>query len=176
MPRTLFAPIAAVRPITQVLVWNRTPERAADLAMRLRNPDFRIDHTTELEEAARGADIVACATMSPYPLIDGTWIAPGAHVDLVGSFTPERREADDALMKKARVFVDTRERALTASGDIALAVASGALDPEDIAADLFELTRGDKSGRRHYDQITVFKSVGVALEDLAAARLILERT
>ena len=166
---------AAVRPICNVLVWGRNAEKAAKLAKRLDRRDFRVAHTTDLEAAVRGADIVSCATLSREPLVRGAWLRPGQHLDLVGGFRPDMRETDDDSIRRARVFVDTRAGATEEAGDIVLPLASGVLAPDDIAADLFELTRGDKAGRRFYDQITLFKSVGTAVEDLAAAQLTVER-
>ena len=166
---------AAVRPICNVLVWGRTPEKAQRLAKRMNRRDFRVDWTDDLETAARGAHIISCATLSKEPLIRGEWLQPGQHIDLVGAFRPDMRETDDAVMRRARVFVDTRAGAAKEGGDIAQAVAAGALSLDDIAGDLFELTRGERSGRRYYDQVTLFKSVGTALEDLAAAQLVCER-
>jgi ornithine cyclodeaminase len=137
--------------------------------------DFKVEATGDLEGAVKGADIVSCATLSTQPLIKGAWLRPGQHLDLVGAFRPDMRESDDGAVRRARVFVDTRDGALSEAGDIVQAVASGALNPEDVAGDLFELTRGERAGRRFYDQITLFKSVGTALEDLAAAQLAVER-
>jgi len=166
---------AAVRPICNVLIWGRTPERAQRLAKRMNRRDFRVDWTDDLEAAARGAHIISCATLSKEPLIHGDWLQPGQHLDLVGAFRPDMRETDDTAMRRARVFVDTRAGATKEGGDIVRAVDSGALSLDDIAGDLFELTRGERSGRRFYDQITLFKSVGTAIEDLAAAQLVTER-
>ncbi|MGF1592385.1 MAG: ornithine cyclodeaminase family protein [Kiloniellaceae bacterium] len=166
---------AAVRPICNVLIWGRTPEKAQRLAKRMNRRDFRVDWTDDLESAARGADVISCATLSKAPLIQGDWLQPGQHIDLVGAFRPDMRETDDAVMRRARVFVDTRAGATKEGGDIVQAVAAGALSADDIAGDLFELTRGDRSGRRYYDQVTLFKSVGTAIEDLAAAQLVFER-
>jgi ornithine cyclodeaminase/alanine dehydrogenase-like protein (mu-crystallin family) len=160
---------ATVRPISEVLIWNRHPERAEKLAARLAGRRYTVAATAELEEAVRGADIVSCATLSREPLVHGAWLAGGTHLDLVGAFTPEMREADDAVVERARLFVDTRAGALHEAGDLVQPLASGLIAEEDIAADLFELARGEKAGRRYYDQITLFKSVGTALEDLAAA-------
>jgi len=171
----LIAAHAAVRPIHNVLVWGRTEETAAKLAKRLDRPDFRVAATTDLEAAARGAHIISCATLSNEPLIAGDWLQPGQHLDLVGGFRPDMRETDDTAIRRARVFVDTRAGACSEAGDIVQPIESGVLDPEDIAADLFELTRGERAGRRYYDQITLFKSTGTALEDLAAAELAVER-
>ncbi len=166
---------AAVRPICNVLIWGRHPEKAERLAKRLTRRDFRVDWTDDLEAAARGAHIISCATLASEPLIRGAWLQPGQHLDLVGAFRPDMRETDDAVMQRARVFVDTRAGATQEGGDIVQAIAAGVLSPDDIAGDLFEMTRGERSGRRYYDQITVFKSVGTAIEDLAAAQLVQER-
>ena len=166
---------AAVRPICNVLIWGRSPDKAARLAKRLSRKDFRVESTDDLATAAGGAHIISCATLTTEPLIRGEWLQPGQHLDLVGAFRPDMREADDTAVKRARVFVDTREGATKEAGDIVQAVESGALDPDDIAGDLFDLTRGERAGRRFYTQITLFKSVGTALEDLAAAQLAVER-
>ncbi|MFQ5773724.1 MAG: ornithine cyclodeaminase family protein [Kiloniellaceae bacterium] len=166
---------ATVRPIRNVLVWGRTQEKAARLARRLDRSDFRVAHTADLEAAVRGAHIISCATLSREPLIRGEWLQPGQHLDLVGAYRPDMREADDAAVRRARVFVDTRAGACTEAGDIVQPIESGALDANDIAADLFELSRGERAGRRFYDQITLFKSVGTAIEDFAAAQLTVER-
>ena len=166
---------AAVRPICNVLIWGRSPDKAARLAKRLDRPDFRVAATDDLEAAARGAQVISCATLSEEPLIRGDWLQPGQHLDLVGAFRPDMRESDDAAIRRARVFVDTREGALAEAGDIVQPIKSGVLDPADVAGDLFDLTRGERAGRRFYDQITLFKSVGTALEDLAAAELAAER-
>jgi len=166
---------AAVRPIRNVLVWGRTEDKAAKLAKRLNRSDFRVQHTTDLEDAARGAHIISCATLSVEPLIAGEWLQPGQHLDLVGAFRPDMRESDDQAIRRARVFVDTRDGATKEAGDIVPPIESGALDPAAVAGDLFDLTRGARAGRRYYDQITLFKSVGTALEDLAAAELAAER-
>ena len=162
---------ASVRPVRHILIWGRTPAKARRLAARLTRGRLRVEATEALEEAVRGAHIISCATLSREPLVRGDWLAPGTHVDLVGGYTPEMREADDAAVSRARVFVDTREGALAEAGDIIQPIKAGVLDAEDIAGDLFELTRGQRAGRRYYDQITLFKSVGTALEDLAAAQL-----
>jgi alanine dehydrogenase len=166
---------ASVRPICNVLIWGRSPNKAKRLAKRLDRPNFRVAATEDLEAAVRGAHVVSCATLTKDPLVKGEWLQPGQHLDLVGAFRPDMRESDDAAIRRARVFVDTREGALTEAGDIVQPIESGVLDRADVAGDLFELTRGERAGRRFYDQITLFKSVGTALEDLAAAELAAER-
>ncbi|MCW2245117.1 ornithine cyclodeaminase [Azospirillum fermentarium] len=165
---------AAVRPIRHVLVWGRNVEKAKRVVSRFHRPKFRIEATADLEGAVRGADIITCATLSKEPLIRGEWLQPGQHLDLIGGFTPEMREADDECIRRSRVFVDTREGACKEAGDIVQPMAAGILTSDDIAGDLYDLTRGERAGRRYYDQITLFKSVGTALEDLCAAQLAVE--
>jgi len=167
---------AAIRPICNVLVWNRTPEAAEKLARKLDRPDFKVGATTDLEGAVKGADIICTATASTQPLIRGDWLTPGTHLDCVGGYRPDMREVDDAVLARARIFVDTRPGALSEAGDIMVPLDAGVITVDDIAADLYELTRGERAGRRYHDQITLFKSVGAALEDLAAATLAFERT
>jgi ornithine cyclodeaminase len=171
----LIAAHAAVRAIEDVAIWNRTPERAAAIAARLERPDLRVHTVRDLADAVADADIVSVATMSHEPLIAGAWLRPGTHLDLVGAYHPGMREADDAALRRARVHVDTRAGALKEAGDIVQAHASGAIEQADIAGDLFDLCRGSVRGRRSADEITLFKSVGSAIEDLAAAVLVYER-
>ncbi len=166
---------AEVRPICNVLIWGRNPDKAEQLARRLDRRDFKVAATTDLEAAVQGAHIISAATMTLEPLIKGAWLQPGQHLDLVGGFRPDMREADDDAVSRARVFVDTRDGACSEAGDIVQPLESGVLTEDDIAADLFDLTRGERAGRRYYDQITLFKSVGTALEDLGAAQLAYER-
>ncbi|MEP3278370.1 MAG: ornithine cyclodeaminase family protein [Stappiaceae bacterium] len=167
---------ASVRPISEVIIWNRNPASAEALAGALDLPGISVQASSDLEGAARGADVISCATMSRDPLVQGEWLAPGTHLDLVGGFTPEMRETDDLSVETARLFVDTRAGALQEAGDIVQPLQSGLITEQDIAADLFELCRGTKAGRRHYNQITLFKSVGASIEDLAAAQHIFLRT
>ena len=161
-------------PIKQVLVWGRDLAKAKKVASRFHRPKFRIEATSDLEGAVRGAHVISCATLAKEPLIKGEWLQPGAHLDLVGGFTPEMREADDDCIRRARVFVDTREGACKEAGDIVQPLKAGILTEDDIAGDLYDLARGQRAGRRFYDQITLFKSVGTALEDLCAAQLAVE--
>src|SRR5580658_287542 len=165
---------AAVRPIRNVLVWGRDPAKAAQMAHRLDRRSLRVTSTDDLAGAVRGAHIVTCATLARAPLIRGEWLPQGVHLDLVGGFTPEMREADDDCISRARAFVATREGATVEAGDIVQPLANGRLVLDDIAGDLVDLTRGSRAGRRYYDQITLFKSVGTALEDLAAGALLLD--
>ena len=170
----LIAAHAAVRPIREVRVWGRDPQKAAALAARLVASGRPAVAAADLAEAAAGADIVTCATLARDPLIRGVWLRPGTHLDLVGGYTPQMREADDEAVRRACVFVDT-EAALREAGDIVQPLQSGALARHDIAGDLFALARGTCAGRRDAAEITLFKSVGTAVEDLAAAELAVGR-
>jgi alanine dehydrogenase len=161
-----------VRPIRKVSLWNRTRGHAASLASGLDLPGVAIELVDDLKGAVRSADIVSCATLSATPLIRGEWLKPGAHVDLVGAFTPAMREADDAAVTRARVFVDTRAGALKEGGDLVIPLAQGTITPKHVQGDLSDLCRGAVAGRTSDSEITLFKSVGTAIEDLAAAMLV----
>lgn len=171
----LIAAHASVRPIEEVAIWNRDPERARTLAADITGPGLQVTATDDLAAAVAGADIVSAATMSREPLVKGAWLRPGVHLDLVGAYNPAMREADDAALATATVFVDTRGGALREAGDIVQAIAAGVLDESRIAGDLFDLCRGTAPGRQSAGEITLFKSVGTAIEDLAAAVLVYER-
>ncbi|MBV9824432.1 MAG: ornithine cyclodeaminase family protein [Alphaproteobacteria bacterium] len=170
----LCATHAAIRPIRSTLIWGRDTAKAAALADRLRLAGLAAEPVGDLAGAVAMADIVSCATLAREPLIDGAWLRPGTHVDLVGGYTPEMREANDAAIARATVYIDT-EAASREAGDIVVPLRQGVLDRARIAGDLFGLCRGDVPGRRNSDEVTLFKSVGHALEDLAAAQLVLRR-
>lgn len=167
----------AVRPsLREIAIWARDKMKSQALADKMVAETGRnVTAADDLEAMARTADLISCATLSKQPLVKGAWLKPGAHLDLVGAFTPEMRESDDEAVRRARVFVDTREGALKEAGDIVLAVKAGALTPEAIQGDLYDLTRGASKGRETAQEITFFKSVGTALEDLAAAQLAYSR-
>ncbi len=166
---------ATVRPIKEVLVWGRSPEKAERLARSLNNRYLKVSATRDLAGAVTGADVISCATLAREPLIRGEWLKPGQHIDLVGGFTPEMREADDMTIDRARVYVDT-PAALHEAGDIVQPLQAGLITEQTIAGDLAELTQGRCHGRSFYNQITLYKSVGTALADLAAAILLFENT
>jgi len=170
----LIAAHAALRPIRETRIWGRDPQKAAALAARLAAIGISAIAVADLAEAARTADIVTCATLAAKPLIRGEWLRPGTHVDLVGGYTPQMREADDAAVRRARIYIDT-EAVLQEAGDIVQPLRTGVLAREAIVGDLFALARGECPGRRDPAEITLFKSVGTALEDLAAAELAVSR-
>jgi ornithine cyclodeaminase len=171
----MVAAHCAVRPIERVLVWGRDRARAEALCAEFRDQDLHAESCADLGAGLAQADIVTCATTAREPVVRGALVRPGTHVDLVGAFTPEMRESDDALMAKASVFVDTRAGALREAGDIMHSIDGGAIGREHVRAELAELCTGRHAGRQATDEITVFKSVGTALEDLCAARLVYER-
>ena len=159
---------AAVRSLKTIRIWNRTPANAEKVVADLVAKGLPAEAAQDLDAELAEADIVSSATISTTPLVKGARLKPGAHVDLVGGFTPDMREADDEAIRRASVFVDSRAGATKEAGDIVQPLASGVLKPEAIVADIAELTRGEKKGRESADKITLFKSVGAALEDLAA--------
>jgi len=161
---------ASVRPIREVTIWNHNPERARALAATLLNEGFTARAESDLESAVRWADVVSAATLSTTALIRGAWLAPGQHIDLVGAFNMSMREADDLALQRSRLFVDT-PAALAEGGDVAQALRSGALASSAVVGDLAALARG-APGRETEEEITMFKAVGAAIEDLAAARLV----
>jgi len=165
---------ASQRPIKTVTVWNHRHERAQALAQSLAEEGFDARAEADLETAVRAGDIVSCATLSTVPLVEGAWLAPGTHLDLVGAFNLAMREADDVAIARAAVYVDT-QAALSEGGDVALALKAGAITPGHVRGTLFDLCRGLVAGRAESRAVTLFKSVGTALEDLAAAMLVWQR-
>ena len=164
----------AVRPIREAMVWNHNSTRARETVEGMNQERGRdgeaplIRVADDLGAAARAADIISCATLSRNPLVKGEWLREGAHLDLVGAFNLEMREADDAALRRARLFIDT-PAALKEGGDAAVALRDGGITASHVAGDLASLVRGDAKGRSSAREITAFKSIGAAIEDLAAA-------
>ncbi len=165
----LPAAYAAALSVESVAVWSRRPEAARTLAARLRAEGREARAVEDLEAAAKAADVISCATLSAEPLIRGAWLRGGQHLDLIGAFTPTMRETDDDAVARARVYADTGA-ALTEAGELALPIASGALDPASVRT-LHDLC-GKGPVLREPQDVTLFKSAGHAVEDLAAARLV----
>lgn len=159
----------AVRPISEVFLWNHNIRRAHELAEELRDQGLPVTSHPDLVTAVGKSDIVCAATLTTTPLIFGKWVKPGTHIDTVGAFTPTMRETDDELVQLASLFCDTRTGALKEGGDLAIPISQGVISSNDVLADLHELTRGAHPGRTSAEEITYFKSVGTALEDLAGA-------
>jgi ornithine cyclodeaminase/alanine dehydrogenase-like protein (mu-crystallin family) len=171
-----LACLAAVRPPARVVVVGRDAARARQFAHGMRQQlGVEVDLATDPRQAVREADIITCATTSATPVVFGADVQPGAHVDLVGAFRPTDREADTALVQRARVVVDTYEGALASAGDLLIPMRDGVFSREHIVADLTELVTRRRPVRRSPEDVTLFKSVGWALEDLATARLAYNR-
>jgi ornithine cyclodeaminase len=167
---------AVTRPLERFRIWGRNRNNAEKIAAEARQIGLRAETVDDLEAAVRTADIVSCATLSNEPIVSGEWLKPGAHLDLIGAFKPSMRESDDAAIRRASVFVDTRAGAMAEAGDIVQPLKSGVLTEAGIKAELAELIRGKHLGRTGNSEITLFKSVGAALEDLAGAILAYETT
>jgi len=165
-----LAAMAAVRPIKRVRVVSRNFEHARALAAEMGFHVLApIDPVDSVELAVEGADLVVMATTAAEPVLRREWIAPGAHINAVGASTPATREIDAPTMAAASLFVDRRESTLNEAGDYLIAVHEGAIGPEHIKAEIGEVLIGAKPGRTSGDEITLFKSVGLAVEDLEAA-------
>lgn len=168
--RTHLAALAAIRPIEHARVACRNIEHAEKLAREMQpQVSFPIQPVRTNEEAVRGADLIVTATSSLEPVINKEWISPGAHVNAIGTHSPNSREIDSATMAAARIFTDRRESALNEAGDYLLAAKEGLITPDSILGEIGELLIGTKTGRTSGNDITLFKSLGLAIEDVACA-------
>ena len=168
----LIAAHCAVRPIERVLVWGRNPEKAAAVVNKVKHLPVEVTAVEDLDSAIASVDIISCATMSIDPLIKGKLLKAGQHLDMVGAYRPDMREADDDCLLRSRIVVDNYQGALKETGDLAIPLKNGVISKENVEADLFELCKKQKQFVRDEQDITFFKSVGHALEDLAAAQLL----
>ncbi len=175
MCRPLIEAHCAQRRITRVLLWARDDTKCRAKVRELAAIGLPVEPALVLKASAGAADLISCATLSREPLIRGAWLKPGCHLDLVGAFTPEMREVDDGAIGRASLFCDTREGAMKEGGDLVQPLRAGLITEEAIKADLRDLVCHRHKGRMSEDEITLFKSVGTATEDFAAARLALER-
>ncbi len=174
--RTHIEAIAAVRPLRRIRIWSRNPEHAAVLASELRRRfGFPIEAAPSAEAAVREADLVATVTASPEPVLKREWLKEGVHINAVGSSIPTSREIDTATMVAARLFVDRRESALAEAGDLLIAMREDALTGDHIQAELGEVIIGKNPGRRSPGELTLFKSLGLAVEDVASAAYLVRR-
>jgi ornithine cyclodeaminase len=174
MSRWLVRAHRSARPsLRRILVWNRTPARAASVAAELAQEGIAAEAAPDLDAATRLADMITTCTRSRTPLIKGVNLKPGAHLDLVGGYTPETREADDDAARRATIFVDRRESAFDGVGDILQPIASGAIRESVVRGDLYDLVSGLIKGRSSIDEITLFKNAGGAHLDLMTAEVIL---
>ena len=161
---------ATVRPIRQVYIWGRDEAKAKRIAAKLDSKIMDVKVVSTIASVIPKVDIVSCATLSETPLVLGNQLREGQHIDLVGAYRPHMRESDNEAMGRASIFLDSYAGGLKESGDILIPLREGTIKKTDIKADLFELCSKRKKGRTHDSEITVFKSVGHALEDLTAAR------
>lgn len=161
---------ASIRPIKQVYVWGRNIEKAKTICNELKDENFQIEVVNNIEEKISEVDIVSCATLSKTPLVLGEFLKEGQHIDLVGAYKKDMREADNDAISMSSIYVDTMQGGLKESGDIVIPLQEGIITKNDIKADLFELSSNEKQGRKSESEITIFKSVGHALEDLVAAK------
>jgi ornithine cyclodeaminase len=174
--RTHIEAVAAVRPLRRVRIWSRSSGRAAALASEL-GPrfSFSIEAVPSAQDAVRNADIVATVTASPEPILERGWLKEGVHINAVGSSIPTSREIDTATMAAARLFVDRRESALAEAGDLLIPILEGALKGDHVQAELGEVIIGKIAGRRSPRELTLFKSLGIAVEDVASAAYVVRR-
>jgi 1-pyrroline-2-carboxylate reductase [NAD(P)H] len=164
---------ASVRKLKKVMIWGRTPAKAETLAaaMATEFPEIRFSAITDREAACAEADIIVAATGSGEPVVLGEWIKPGTHTDFIGNHHATKRECDTALVTKARVYVDSRVNAFKEAGEILVPIAEGVFKREDVVAELTEMCAGTVPLRESADQITLFKSIGMAMSDLVGAGL-----
>lgn len=174
-PWLVRAHLKVRRELTKILVWNRTHARALECVQMLNDEGIAAQAIDNLEEAVRQADIVSMATMARQPILQGAWLKSGTHVDLVGSYSPDTREADDETVRNARLFVDCRDSALAGVGDILTPLEAGVITISDIEGDLYDLAGGGILGRRDEKEITVFKNAGGAHLDIMVASALLGR-
>jgi ornithine cyclodeaminase len=173
--RSHLEALSLVRPLTHVQVWSRRAENARrfaqDMAVRISCP---IVPAETVAQALEGADLVATVSSATEPIVLGDWLRPGMHLCVVGSSSPRMRELDTAAVKKSRVFVDSRQAAMVEAGDLLIPIQEGAITPDHVVAELGEVALG-RPGRQSDREITLFKSLGLGVEDLASARLCLAR-
>lgn len=171
--RSHLEAMAAVRRLERVRVWSRNADHARSFAAReSRRHGLPIEAVATARDAVRGADLICTTTGSREPVLEGAWLAPGAHVNAVGACFPTARELDAAAVQRSRLVVDRRESALHEAGDFLLARNEGAVGDDHIVAELGEVLLGRVAGRTSPEEVTLFKSLGIAVEDLAAAHLI----
>ena len=175
MSRWLIQAHRTVRPsLRRIIIWNRTLERAAHLAERLGKEGIEAKTTTDLDGATREGDLITTCTRSHVPLIKGANLKPGVHLDLVGGYTPQTREADDEAARRSRVFVDRRESAFDGVGDILQPIANGVIKETDVLGDLYDLA-GGTLGRRSASDITFFKNAGGGHLDLMTCEVVFQQ-
>jgi alanine dehydrogenase len=174
--RSHLEAMLSIRPIERVRVWSRTPERSEAFGRHASaRYDVRVDVVSTAREAVEDADLICTTTASPQPILSGAWLAPGAHVNAIGAVGPTNRELDTHAIERSRLYVDRRESASNEAGEFVQALAEGAIGQDHIVGEIGEVLAGMAPARQSREEITVFRGVGLAIEDLAAARLIYRR-
>ncbi len=174
-PYLIQAHVEIHQTIEKVTVWNRSLSKAEKLADSISLPNVEIQVVENIESAVQNSQLVSCATMTVEPIICGDWLQPGTHVDLVGAFRPDMREADDKTIRKSKVFVDSRKTTIGEIGEITIPIETGVMQESDVLADLYELCSGKVKGRLSNDDITLFKNGGGGHLDLMTAKFISAR-
>lgn len=174
-PHLIRAHLAARPSITNITIWNRTAGRAESLAADLSDLGAELEVTDDLGRSVATSDLVCTATRSASPLIEGALLAPGTHLDLVGAYTPNLREADDEVMRRGRIFVDSRQTTIEAIGDLSQPIESRVISASDIVGDLYELCTGAVAGRTSPGDITIFENGGGGHLDLMTAQFLMSR-
>jgi ornithine cyclodeaminase len=171
--QSLIRAYAACLPsLNTISIWARRPDQAQTLALAAQIPNVTVRAVENLAEAAATADIISSATMAKDPILKGDWIQPGTHVDLIGAFKSDMREADDALITKSRLFVDSRDTTIGHIGELVIPIAQGTITESDVLGDFYDLVKGTTS-RRNDDDITLFKNGGGAHMDLMTAHYLM---
>jgi alanine dehydrogenase len=173
--RSHLAALRLVRPLREVRVWSRTPERRESFAREMSVGDLPVVVCETPEAAARGADLIVTATSSPTPVLQGPWVAPGTHINAVGAPRPDWRELDGRAVAMARLFVDSRDAAVVESGDLIQALEEGMIEEHHIRGEIGDVFAGRVPGRTDPREVTLFKSLGMAVEDVAAAAFVYAR-
>lgn len=163
---------SAVRDYHKIQLWARNKAKAALLVCELNKLGYPVEQVFDLSKAVTLADVISCATLTEQPIIKGEWIKEGTHLDMIGSHTPRTREADDDVIRQSHIYVDSRDGALYETGELAIPISQGILDPKAVKGDIVELCKGEIKGRKTDTETTLFKSAGLAIEDLAAALLV----
>jgi ornithine cyclodeaminase len=174
--RTHLEALLAVRPVSRVRVWSRTAAHSERFASEESQKwSLPIESVATPREAVEGADLVCTVTLSQEPVLAGEWLRPGAHINAVGSCTPNARELDATTVARSRLWVDRRESCLAEAGNFLLARREGAVDDAHIQGEIGDLLLAKVTGRKSRDEITLFESLGLAVEDLAVARFLFRK-
>ncbi|WP_298921136.1 ornithine cyclodeaminase [uncultured Roseobacter sp.] len=171
--RSLIRAYPALFPqLEKVSIWARRKSQSSALARQFEADPLNVVAVSDLAAAASSADIIATATLAQEPVLKGEWVMPGTHVDLIGAFRPNMREADDALISAGNVYVDSRETTIGYNGELDIPIAKGVIESSSVIGDLYDLIRGDVEGRRSEDEVTLFKNAGGAHLDLMISHYI----